>query len=383
MMKPGNVIVVHFGEIWLKGRNRSYFVGILLENIRGALKGTGCVVQKMRDRFIVKIEKKADKEKAMDLLSTVFGISWYAPVTTVGNDMEEIVKTAVSMMDKKKTYRVAASRTYKQLQYNSMDITREVIKEAIAKGYNVDKDAADTIYINVMKGETMLYSDKRQGAYGLPVGCSGKAIVLLSGGIDSPVAAVYAMKRGLLPIYLHIHAFPKNSTAETSKMRNILQALSRYSGQSKCYYAPAHMFQAAVLGKADRLELVLFKRFAYKLAEEVAKSEKAKVIVTGESLGQVASQTASNLIATEHLSEFFMMRPLIGFDKQEIVNEAKRLGTYELSIKEYPDVCSINAKNPLTSARRNIVDRLYEECGLDEALERTIEKSTAVTISKR
>ena len=263
-----------------------------------------------------------------------------------------------------------------------MDITREIVKAAIAKKLSVDKNSREALHVNVLKGKTMLYNDRRQGMQGLPVGCSGKAVVLLSGGIDSPVAAVYAMKRGLRPIYLHLHAFPKNSTAELSKMSEIMKVLDGYSVTSKCYFAPAHIFQAAVLGKASRFELVMFKRFAYKLAEEVARREKAKVIVTGESLGQVASQTVSNLIATEGASNFLFMRPLIGFDKQEIIDDAKRFGTYELSIKEYPDVCSINAKNPATSARRRVIDGIYAGCDLDEALNRTMEKSS-ITASKR
>jgi thiamine biosynthesis protein ThiI len=372
---PG-AIAVHFGEIWLKGRNRDYFVSLLFSNVAKALKGQDCRLEKLRDRFIVRLGSGGKEKEIMERLSKVFGIAWFAPVQSTGNGMDEIVAAALAMLDRKRARRIVVNRTYKRLPYNSMELSREIVVQAMRRKLAVEKDSEDILYINIVKEGAMLYSQKTRGMGGLPVGASGRAVVLLSGGIDSPVAALYAMKRGLLPIYLHLHAFSNNKKAESSKIKRLLSILGEYSGPTKCYFAPAHIFQAAVLGRADRFELVMFKRFAYQMAEAVARRENAKVIVTGESLGQVASQTVSNLIATERNSNFLIMRPLIGFDKQEIINEARRLGTYEVSIEEYPDVCSITAKNPATAAKRYVIDRIYDECGLGEAVERTLKKAS-------
>ncbi|MDE1811059.1 MAG: hypothetical protein KGH66_03390, partial [Candidatus Micrarchaeota archaeon] len=323
-------------------------------------------------------EKGSDIGSISGRLGKVFGISWFAPVAKTQNSLSAIMKTADKLLGKKDTVKIIAHRAFKGTKFDSRDIVGAFIR-AKKLNFKIDKDAKESLFINVTKECTFMYTRKISGQHGLPVGSSGKAVVLLSGGIDSPLAAYYAMKRGLDVVYLHLHAFPNNNEAKESKMRELVKVLSYYSPSPKIYYAPSYMFQSAVMKVPGRQELVLFKRFAYKLAEKVAEMEGATCIVTGESLGQVASQTVSNLAASEHDTDLLIFRPLIGFDKQEIINEAKELGTYEISIKKYRDVCSINARNPSTSTDYKKLDYFYKKVKLSAVLKMTLKKSEVVT----
>jgi thiamine biosynthesis protein ThiI len=203
--------------------------------------------------------------------------------------------------------------------------------------------------------------------------------VLLSGGIDSPVAAFYAMKRGLFPIYAHVHMHPDEKEIESSKISGILKILSRYSGTAKVHYLPGYLFQSYIANSRTRFELVLFKRFILKLAEYVAAKEGAEAIVTGDSLGQVASQTASNMTSASAGTNVLIVCPLVCFDKSEITEEAKRLGTYELSIQPYKDVCSLSAKNPRTRSAPEIIEKEFKELHLDDAVKETIKREIIKT----
>ncbi len=372
-------IVIHFGEIFLKGRNRGTFIKRLYDNTELVLKGEKYAkLENARDRFILHLSKSSNIDRIMKKLGHVFGISWFAPVLITGNSVSEILKASKGLFKKDELVRVDAHRSWKELKYTSIDLVGQFLKNQKKLGYILDKNAEKELYINVRKDDALIYKGKTRGLGGLPVGSSGKAIVLLSGGIDSPVASFYAMKKGLTPIYLHMHAYPDNKTAEKSKMKKIIDELLMYSPESKTYFVPSHQFTASILGVKPKYELILFKRFLYRMAEKIAEKEHAEVIATGESLGQVASQTVRNLIASEKGSKLFAMRPLIGFDKQEIIEMAKKIVTYELSIQKYPDVCSLRARNPATGARSEIVDSLYDKHKLKKALDASLKKADIV-----
>ncbi|MFI5412942.1 MAG: tRNA uracil 4-sulfurtransferase ThiI, partial [Candidatus Micrarchaeales archaeon] len=375
-LKQNNLIVIHFGEIWLKGRNRGNFVKQLYQNIKLAIRDEKYdSLENARDRFVLHLLKTSDMESINKKLEHVFGISWFAPVIITTNKIPDIMKTAAKLYGKNEKVRVEVKRSFKGLKFNSQELVSVFLKNKKKFPFILDRDGDKELFINLTKERCMIIKEKIRGAGGLPVGSSGKAIILLSGGIDSPVASIYAMKKGLIPIYLHVHAYPKNETSANSKMKTLLKTMRDYYKDSKVYFVPSYIFQAATIKTPKEYELVLFKRFIYKLAEKIAVEEGAEVIATGESLGQVASQTVKNLIATERGMKIFVMRPLIAFDKQEIVNEAKRIGTYEISIKEYPDVCSIRARNPSTAARFETIDKLYKQCKLDSIVTKSIKKS--------
>ena len=379
-LKQEKSVVIHFGEIWLKGRNRGNFVKQLYQNIKSSLSNQEYEsVENARDRFIVHLNKKSDVESIKNALSRIFGISWFGETIRIGTKPKQIMDTVAKLYNKGDTVRIVVNRSYKGLPYNSQELTGMFLKNKKKFKFILDKDSDRELIINLTKDYAMIIREKIRGQGGLPVGSSGRCVVLLSGGIDSPVASIYAMKRGLSPIYLHIHAFPDNNTAAKSKMKQLIKALRDYNRGSKVYFVPSVVFQAATMKTPKEYELVLFKRFIYKMAERIAKIEKAEVIVTGESLGQVASQTVKNLIATERGMENLIMRPLIGFDKEEIIDDARRIGTYEISIKNYPDVCSIRARNPSTSAKPEIIERLYRECKLDSIITKSLKKSLVLT----
>ncbi|MCL4389342.1 MAG: tRNA 4-thiouridine(8) synthase ThiI [Candidatus Marsarchaeota archaeon] len=369
-MKKYDAVVVHFGEIWLKGRNRGAFIQRLIHNIERNLHGLSPKIANKRDRLLLYFEGSKELSNSLDRLQYVFGISWFGPVKIAKNAPDDILKAANSILSKNETVRLEANRSYKEVPFNSREIINLFIRSKNRK-FNVDINSAHTMNISVIKDFTILCADKHNGAGGLPTGSSGKAIVLLSGGIDSPVAAVYAMKRGLDAVYLHVHAFDTNKKASSSKMRVLLEKLSRY-GPAPIYYAPSYLFQSATIKIPAKYELVLFRKFLFRLAEEIAEKENADAIVTGESLGQVASQTIPNMTAAQQGIKPIIIRPLIGFDKAEIIDKAKSIGTYEISIKEYKDVCSIGVKNPSTAMDASTVNRLYADCKLDQVLKRTL-----------
>ncbi|MGC8679847.1 MAG: tRNA uracil 4-sulfurtransferase ThiI [Candidatus Micrarchaeia archaeon] len=375
-------IVIHFGEIWMKGKNRSTFINKLLENIKIALKEEKYdKIENLRDRFLIELSNNSDIDKIINKLKYIFGISWFAPTLIIENDINKIISAADILMNNKHDVKIIVTRSYKEFKYDSHQIVTKFINNIKALNFSIDKNGKNNLYINITKEGTFLYKEKIKGANGLPVGSSGKAIILLSGGIDSPVAAIYAMKRGLLPIYLHMHAFSSNDDIMNSKMKEILFLLNKYYPQANCYIMPSHYYQTSILGINGKYELIVFKHFLYRMAHRIAIKEGANVIVTGESIGQVASQTVNNLIATESKINEFIMRPLIGFDKQEIIDKAKELGTYEISIKPYIDVCSLKAKNPSTGVNKKIINTLYKKYKINRAEADTLKHASIINIS--
>ena len=372
-----DAIDVRFGEIALKGRNRGEFVRLLVSNIYDALKGERySALNNIHDRIMIRLSKDSDLESILEKLGYVFGVAWFAPVLIAQNKIESILTKSKPLIKKNSTLRIEPSRAYKEVPFKSEEISRAFIENSDKLRFHPEKDSENKLYVNVTQEGTFIFNDRRKGLGGLPVGSSGNAVVLLSGGIDSPVASFYAMKRGLRLSYLHMHMFSNAEEASESKMGEILKILSRYSpGKPSVYYAPSHIFQSYVLKAKHGYDLILLKRFLYKLAEKVAEKELANALVTGESVGQVASQTITNLISAESGCKLFVMRPLSGFDKQEIVDMAKKLGTFEISIKSYKDVCSINSKNPPTVTDYRKINTMFKEVSLDKALTATLKKT--------
>ncbi len=376
-------IVIHFGEIWLKGKNRNVFVRKLYDNIEHALRKEGYAkLEDHRDRFFLVFDKGSDMRSIEKKLSNVFGVSWFAPVIISDNDLSGMLDAANRLLGKNDTVRIVPHRSVKSLSFNSSEIVSYFINNSKKLNFKIDKDAENDMHINATKEFSFLYTEKISGSNGLPVGSSGSAVVLLSGGIDSPVASFYAMKRGLAPIYMHVHAFADNEDAKLSKIKDLAKILSNYSAGAKLYLLPGHIFQSAALKIPRKYELVLFKLFLYRLAEEIAEIEKADCIVSGESLGQVASQTVGNITASQHSVKKFVMRPLIGFDKQEIINIAKSIGTFDTSIKEYRDVCSIAARNPATKSTASRIKRLWDDSSMDSVLKMTLKKMSVLEVNE-
>ncbi|MEM0148172.1 MAG: tRNA uracil 4-sulfurtransferase ThiI [Candidatus Micrarchaeaceae archaeon] len=372
-------IAVYFGELWLKGKNRIDFINLLYSNIRSSLWiFNGISIKNERDHIMLYGFKKSEYRKIKEVLKLIPGIKWFAYVLLADSTIDAILKTSSCLVPKGKAVKLEVHRSYKELPFDSNDLIKTFISQQNKLKFALDKNSKRILHIRVLKDYSMLFINKTKAMGGLPCGSSGKAVILFSGGIDSPVAAFYAMKRGLQPIYLHVHAFKDNDSAVNSKITDIAKKLS-YTHNIKIYYAPFYPFQALAYNIPERYELVLFKMFLYQLALRVAEKEGAKAIVTGESLGQVASQTLQNLYASQQGASLPILRPLIGLDKEEIINKAKELNTYNLSIKSYKDVCSFRIKNPATSVNEKIALSLYTNAKIKNAVEKSFSLSKVCT----
>jgi len=376
-------VVIHYGEIGVKGKNRGRFVSRLYRNIEASISGEKYEsLENSYDRIILHLAEDSDLESIANRLKHVFGIAWFAPALMVKNDRKEIIKTAIQLSKASNlgAVKVVPHRSDKSLGFTSHELVRDFIEAAKRAGVVADKDAPHSILINVSRNGTFINLDKIKGLGGLPVGSSGKAVVLMSGGIDSPVAAYFAMKRGLEPVFLHVHAFSDpNEAIASEKIKGLVSVLAEYAaipkgGRPRVYYVPGHIFLSYASQERTRYELVLFKKFLYRIAEKIARIEGAGAIVTGDSLGQVASQTLTNLASSSNGIKTLLLRPLIGFDKNEIVEFAKKIGTYELSLMPYRDVCSISSRNPKTSSDPKVIDQIYKRAILKKAESETMRR---------
>ncbi|MGC8676493.1 MAG: tRNA uracil 4-sulfurtransferase ThiI [Candidatus Micrarchaeia archaeon] len=376
-----SLLVVHFGELWLRGKNRNLYISALVKNINAALAGMRYALRRQYDRIIIEADANTLR-LASGKLANVFGISNYEIAHVVEPRLESIASLAADLAEGSgaNSIKIEAHRSDKRLPFDSIGIMKAVADAVKAKGIEPRlKGFGSRLFVNATEKVAYVYMDKNKGLGGLPVGSEGKCVVLLSGGIDSPVAAWYAMKRGLEPVYLHVHAFRDNAEAMRGKVQNLLGVLARYSPRYSAYFVPSYMFEAAsASARADRYALVILKNFMLRLAQAVAKKEHAGAIVTGESLGQVASQTLENLYAESQGVKLPILRPLIGFDKEEIIGIAKRIGTYEESIKSYADVCSIVARNPKTKCDPESIKSLASRMKMGVLVRRSLSAASFV-----
>lgn len=377
------LLILHFGELWLRGRNRNDYIRALKKNVMTQMKGEDVKLLDSYDRLILRLGKKADIDSIRGKASKIFGVSAFEIAYSTKPDMRHIVDLSGKLIKKAKIKRlkINSHRSYKGFKFNSIDIIKKVIGKAEKLGIEPDLREYDgELFISVTKEKAYVFLNKEKGAGGLPSGTSGRCVVLLSGGIDSPVAAWYAMKRGLTPIYVHLHGFSDPNEAVNSKISSIVKILSGYSHGSRTYFIPSHVFQMAAI-KTKRYELVLMKAFMLRIAERIAEKEGAEAIITGDSLGQVASQTMPNLASEQQQVKMPILRPLIGLDKLEIIDLARRIGTYEESIKPYKDVCSINARNPTTHSSISATGRLAKEIKIDSVVTRSLKKAQISTFN--
>lgn len=358
-------IIAHYQEIALKGKNRPVFVNKLLDNLRYATKEIG--VDNAKDqggRVILSLASDAREDLVKERVSKVFGIANFAVGYRTSNDVE-ILKEAVlrHVKDKAfKSFRVSTKRGYKEYPLTSMDVDRLIgahIKGAT--GARVDLTHPElTIFIEVLLKDAFFYTEKFQGQGGLPVGTGGKVACLLSGGIDSPVAAYRMMKRGCSVFFVHFHSYPYLSKMSQEKVGDITEILNQYQRSSKLFLIPFGDIQKEIVLQAPaRYRVVLYRRMMVRITEAIAKREKALALVTGESLGQVASQTLQNITSIENAATLPVLRPLIGMDKGEIIGQAKEIGTYDISIIPDQDCCQLFIpKNPALRTTIEEIERV-------------------------
>mgnify|MGYP006287406857 CR=1 FL=1 len=361
------IAIIHYGEIGLKGKNRRNFEEKLAANVRKAMLPAKPDVRIEQKRIIA--EGKFAENDARKKLGNVFGIEWFAIAKECRPEIEEIWKCVKKNLKQVegKTFAVKTRRSDKSFPMKSMELSREIggrIQDETGAGVDLDSPGA-TVWILVLQKKAFVYFDKVKGAGGLPVGTGGRVICLMSGGIDSPVAALMMMKRGCEVDFLHVHPFEKNAEVKGSKIENLVRELDSHQQRKGSLLVVPYTGFYARTGEVERkYELVVFRRYLYKLAEKAALERGYGGIVSGDSLGQVASQTLENIGAAQHGLEVPVFRPLVSMDKMEIVGHAEKSGTYAESIKEYRDCCSLVAvKSPVTKAKKELVEKYYGEMG--------------------
>lgn len=364
------VIIIHYGEIGTKGKNREIFEKKLIKNVKLAL-GKKAKVYRRYGRIVCQTEISLARVK--NVLEKLPGIANFSIGLSCSLDMEEIKKKSLSILTGKfKTFKVIAKRSNKLFPLTSMEINRELGTYLVEKlGKEVDlKTPERVLWVEVCEKEVFLYTEKFKGIGGLPTSTSGKVVALLSGGIDSPVASFLMMKRGCRVIFIHFFNQTISTQASLAKVKRIVEKLTQFQLSSKLYLVPFGKLQAEIIKNIQAsYRMIIYRRFMMKIANLIAKKENAKAIVTGDSVGQVASQTLENLSCVYDVCSLPVFSPLIGMNKEETVRLAKEIGTYELSILPYPDCCSFMvAKHPKTKTKPKRVVKLEERIEQRERL---------------
>jgi tRNA uracil 4-sulfurtransferase len=353
------LFALHYAEVALKGKNRPKFVATLRRNVSRALQSfPGSSVESRDSRIIVRTD--APPEAVGAAIAKVFGVSWFARARMVAADYDtisgEVAAQAGTMGGR--SFMISARRTDKSFAMNSMELARSlggVVAERTGKRVDLRRPD-DTIHVDVLRGSALVYSKREKGPGGLPVGTGGRVVHLFSGGIDSPVAAWLLMKRGCIPLYLHFYLSPSPEYALESKITALVRGLAEYGGRSTLVLVPFAEYQVASAGAPQDLEPSLFRRFMRVTAEALADRAGAAAVSTGDSLSQAASQTIWNVRAFDSGSTYPILRPLLTFDKQETIDLARSIGTYEPSIQEYKDCCAIITRHPKTRVDGRQID---------------------------
>ena len=365
-------VLVRYHEVALKKGNRPYFVELLKRNLVSAVKGLGLEEAKsLPARLLLRFSAGGNAEEIRRRVEGVFGVANFSFAERVPRDLDALQAKVLDALDGKRfaSFRVDARRADKEFPLTSPEINRRIgaaIKER--SGARVDlKNGELTIAIEILPRDAFFAFDKIAGAGGLPVGASGRVVSLISGGIDSPVAAYRMMQRGCRLIFVHFHGAPYLDGTSQEKVRQLVQILTRHQFTSRLYLVPFGEIQRQIVAAVLRpLRVVLYRRMMLRIAESIARREKAGALVTGESLAQVASQTLENMTVIEKAAGLSILRPLVGMDKQEIIDQARRIGTFETSAIPDQDCCQLFVpKHPATKAR--LADVEHSESRLDLA----------------
>ena len=385
--------IVHYHELALKGRNRDSFEQCLIENIRTALSDLSIRrVDHLQSRIRIMLPSEANPDTVRDRLARVCGIANFSlgytvPLQLAAPNLDVLVSTLLDELPSKsfETFRVTARRADKRLVLTSMDVEK-MVGAAICHvtGKKVNLKSPDlTIYIELLSKDAFCSVEKTEGPGGMPVGVSGKVACLISGGIDSPVAAYRLIKRGCHASFIHFSGRPLVSRASEEKVRDLVQTLTQFQYHSRLYVVPFGEIQREIVLNAPApFRIVLYRRMMIRITEELARREQSWALVTGDSLGQVASQTPQNICAIEDAAELPILRPLIGMDKREIIDEARRLGTYETSIEPDQDCCKLFVPpHPSTKTRLDDLLRIEHMLDIASLVKRGLENAELTELS--
>jgi tRNA uracil 4-sulfurtransferase len=369
-------VIIHYQEIALKGRNRPWFVERLLHNLRVATSDLGVQhIHTLMGRIEIVLTDDGDWEVLRERLATTFGIANFSRAVHTTSNLDTLGDRILADLGERtpESFAVAARRADKRYPISSPEIEQRLgARIKLARGWRVNLSRPDlTIHVEVLRDHAFYYFGKERGPGGLPIGVGGRVACLMSGGIDSPVAAWRMMRRGCRAQLIHFHGYPFVSSASLEKARELASVLTRYQHRTRLYQVSFGEIQRRVVVSAPApLRTIIYRRLMLRIAERLAHWEGARVLVTGESLGQVASQTLENVIVIGRAVSMPVLRPLIAMDKEEVIADAQRIGTYDISILPDDDCCQLfTPRAPATRTTASTVDTAEESLPIAELIE--------------
>lgn len=384
-----HIILIRFGEIFLKGNNKNYFISLLKENVKNAVSGIRCKFVSSQNRFYIEKYDPSDESVLIDRLTKVFGLYNVSPAIKVATDLNEIAKICSDISPKSGKFRVTVNRADKKLEKNSMEISKMIggymlshAKDLVVDLHQYDFDVNVDVREN---GFSYVFSEKIPCAGGLPVGCGGNGMLLLSGGIDSPVAAYLMAKRGVKIFAVHYHSFPFTSEMAKNKVISLAKIASAYCGDIELSIVPFTDIQYAIKENCPiEYMITIMRRFMMRIAERLAEQKQCGALITGESLGQVASQTMESINVTNSVVKKPVFRPLIGSDKSDIIEIARKIGTFETSILPYEDCCTVFLpKNPVIKPKIDLAIEMEKNLDVEGLIQNALANVETIVCSTK
>lgn len=385
------IILIKNGELALKGLNRSTFEDILIKNIRKRIKPLGEFEYRKEQSTVavVPMDDYIDMDEVSDRMSRVFGIAAYSRALQVEKDMAVILENApkylAEQLKNAKTFKVEGKRSDKKFPLKSPEISAEVGGAILSAFPHLKVDVKNPeilVTIEIREKFAFIRGNQTKGAGGMPTGTAGKSSILISGGIDSPVAAYMMAKRGLVLNAIHFASPPYTSPQSEEKVHNLLRQVSRYSGNITLFTVGFTEIQEEIRDKCpEDLFTLIMRRFMMRIAQRIAEKEESKALITGESLGQVASQTLNALACTDAVVGMPVFRPLIGLDKDEIIKVSRKIDTFDISIEPYEDCCTVfTPKHPKTKPQISVLENAEKALDVEALIDRAIENTTIKNI---
>lgn len=398
-MNEQNIFIVRTGEVALKGMNKPYFERVLVQRIRAALKKTneqskeegngGIDVYRHEGLIFIKSPKTIPEDTIIKLVSRVFGVASISPAWECESNLDAIGEMAVKFMLKQieergvKTFKVFAKRADKTFPIKSPEIARIIGAKVLigCKVLKVDVHNPEVrLHVDLRRGVSYIYDEKVAAIGGLPLGTNGRGLILLSGGIDSPVAAWMMARRGMLIEAVHFHSYPYTSKRAQEKVEKLAGIVASYSGRIRMHVINLLPIQEQIVQHCPEEETtILVRRFMMRIAQEIAWKNRCMMLITGEDLGQVASQTAEAITVTDACVEIPVLRPLIGMDKVDIMDKAREIGTYETSIEPFEDCCTVFLpKHPTTKPKLARIEQSESALDVDALVKAAVESEEIV-----
>ncbi len=380
------VIIIRYSEIHLKGNNRDFFESILISNIKHVLADYDYQFGRSNARYVIRNFDENYTEQILDAVKNVFGVYSVSPAEEVPSTYEDICQAAVALTPAFGTFKVNTNRADKRFPIPSMKLSADLGGKILDANPSLKVDLFNpdnVVSIDIREnGKTFVYSEVIKGVNGMPVGTAGKGIVMLSGGIDSPVAMYMMAKRGMTLRSVHFHSFPYTSMQAKQKVLDLAKIVKKYTLHMTVDVVSFTEIQTAIHEKCpEEYMITIMRRFMMRIAEKLAHKHGAGAVITGESLGQVASQTLESITSTNSVATLPVFRPLIGFDKDEIIEIAQKIGTFETSILPYEDCCTIFLpKKPVTKPRLSAVEKVESVLDVETLVNNALQSIEVVEI---